>query len=683
VISALRDRYLRIDARSLGLFRLAFGIVLLADLFRRWSDAELYYSNAGVLPNHNHLFNLRDTGRIWSAFHSISSAGEAHFGFVVVLFVYLFFLVGYKTRVFHVLSVVALVSLTARNVLLENAGNYAAIALLFFTAFLPCGRRFSLDALVASMRARHEKTADDLNDRGGQEPDFGAGAPAAPERALGYSPTSIAALAVTLQIALVYLCTALQQSGEAWKDGTALYYALFAERWASNLGVSLRGSLSPGLLSALTALVHNAQWVIPVLLFIPIFRRAARGVAIALMIVHGLVLGLLLSLGLFAWTMLAAAALVIPAESWEAARARDARRPSWTVVYDADCGVCLWIARLVKRLDLRSRLRFVGNDALPTTGEEPATALSTTRPWPREVTRELAESTVVLVAPDGRFFTRGGAVARVIGLLPGGWAIAWIPLVPGFAQLVDVLYDAFATRRFRVSEAAGLAACGVPGLADETDDEDEAPVAPAPSTILRRRVTAGLRELGALALAAAMLAQTTKENPLPVSIPESQALAAIALWPRTMARWDVLAPEPPKVAEGIVVDAQTKSGKAIDLWTGAEPDFDVLAARRSRGQLAGDYLYRIHEKDWLPFQKAFKDFLAKRRPEWLPTDDSITGFDVYWVSQAIPAPGQAPSGEPERTKLFTHSRGGRSEPGRTFDKKMPILPPDTLKIPRK
>jgi len=56
----LSNRYLRIDPRSLGLFRVLFGFVLLGDLCRRWQWLPAFYSNDGVLPNHNHLFNLRE-----------------------------------------------------------------------------------------------------------------------------------------------------------------------------------------------------------------------------------------------------------------------------------------------------------------------------------------------------------------------------------------------------------------------------------------------------------------------------------------------------------------------------------------------------------------------------------------------------------------------------------------------
>ena len=38
------------DRRTLTIFRVAFGVALLADLARRWPYAELLFSDAGVLP---------------------------------------------------------------------------------------------------------------------------------------------------------------------------------------------------------------------------------------------------------------------------------------------------------------------------------------------------------------------------------------------------------------------------------------------------------------------------------------------------------------------------------------------------------------------------------------------------------------------------------------------------------
>ena len=41
------------------------------ELFR-WRYIKDFYSNEGVLPNHNHIFLLHDQTRVWSALHAFS-----------------------------------------------------------------------------------------------------------------------------------------------------------------------------------------------------------------------------------------------------------------------------------------------------------------------------------------------------------------------------------------------------------------------------------------------------------------------------------------------------------------------------------------------------------------------------------------------------------------------------------
>ena len=120
-------------------------------------------------------------------------------------------------------------SLGGRNVLLGNAGDHLAIALLAFTAFLPLGSRFSLDSLRASLAARDEKGPPALNDRRRPDPDAIDAA-----RAPGWTPTSLAAFATLAQIAAVFLVMGLlQRRAGVWREGSALHYALNVERWVS------------------------------------------------------------------------------------------------------------------------------------------------------------------------------------------------------------------------------------------------------------------------------------------------------------------------------------------------------------------------------------------------------------------------------------------------------------------
>lgn len=673
---SLRDHYLRIDPRSLGLFRLGFGLVLIFDLLRRFRYIKEFYSNEGVLPNHNHLFNLRSTGQVWSLLHAFSTEGESMFGFALILVAYLLFTLGYQTRVFHAVALVALVSLTGRNVLLENAGNYAAIALLAFTFFLPLGSRLSIDAVRASFAARDEHTARALNDR----PLFGQTTLDA-QRLPGWTPTSLAALAVLAQIAIIYLVMALQQKG-AWRDGTALYYGLNVERWVSRAGASVR-HLSPALLSIWTRLLYVAEWGVPVLLVIPAGFRYTRSGAAVLSAFYALTLGILFSFGLYAWTLLAASALLIPTEVWERIEGVPVASRVRTVVYDADCGVCLWLSRLLKRLDLRHNLTFQGNDdvsELLVAGKDGAVERASV---PGALTPELVLGTVVAVDPAGHVFTRSHAVAEVIKALPLGWSVAWILRIPGISHLLDLLYDAVAKRRQNISVLMGKEACGItpPHELDAADAAAQLQVNDevAPAVRTARNVTGFLREVCVGVVFAAMLTQTTQQNQLAYKVAQPKWLGAVATWPRMIGKWDVLTPEPPKDDEVLVIDGQVKNGRAVDTLTGKEPILDPGAMRGTGlGQLWGDYTERMHEKEWVDFQRAFRDYLAKTGPNWdeKTGDDQIAGLDAYWIKQPIPPPGTPRSPDATtREKMFTHSRGGKlsgAPPGQI----LPLLRPD-------
>jgi predicted DCC family thiol-disulfide oxidoreductase YuxK len=382
--------------------------------------------------------------------------GESEAAFSVILFFYVCFLIGWHTRVFQVVALCSLVSLVARNVLLESAGTALACTMLAFTAFLPLGSRFSLDSLRQSMDERDEKGPAALNDR--TKP-----SPAAVDalRGPGWTPTSVAAFAVLAQIALVYLAMAIQQKGPAWSDGTALYYALSSERWASAAGAWARTALGPGALAAWTRAFRLAELAVPALVFLPFAFRFTRGLAVALVLFTGLTLSVFFSFGLLGWTLVASAALLVPAETWD--RLEDHRDPrrARTVIYDVDCGVCLLICRLLRRLDRRGNLTFQGNDDLGGLDGRVAGGEISRAALPAEVTEDLVARTVVVVDPEGGVHTRARAVAEVIQALPLGWLIAWAMKLPGVVHLLGVLYDFVAERRLRISVALGKEACGI------------------------------------------------------------------------------------------------------------------------------------------------------------------------------------------------------------------------------
>ena len=123
---AVVARYIRrvfaIDPRSLALFRVGLGILLLVDLVIRVTDCEAHYSDLGVIPREL-IASQTEEYWIWSI-HMLSGAIQFQYllmGIAAVAAVCL--TVGRCTRVATVVSWVLLVSLHDRNLLILNGGD--------------------------------------------------------------------------------------------------------------------------------------------------------------------------------------------------------------------------------------------------------------------------------------------------------------------------------------------------------------------------------------------------------------------------------------------------------------------------------------------------------------------------------------------------------------------------------
>ena len=123
------------------------------------------------------------------------------------------------------------------------------------------------------------------------------------------------------------------------------------------------------------------------------------------------------------------------------------------VFYDGDCGVCGACAAWAIRHDHANVLRFIGQPA----GEEIPPGFE------REAFEALCLTTVVAWEPaSGRTYVRHQGIARVLDALPHGWLLSWPLKLPVISSVFGVLYDAFASRRHRVSALLGMGVCSLP-----------------------------------------------------------------------------------------------------------------------------------------------------------------------------------------------------------------------------
>jgi len=615
----LRRTYLQIDPRSLALGRIGLGLALLWDLLRRVPRLRDFYSNLGLIPNHTVLWRP-PFPRIFSVFFMASLPEESAlwFGFAFVCFFCL--LIGYRTRLAQALSFVMATSLHNRILVAENWGSVALAVLMAWTLFLPLGRRFSVDAVRASLRGRPDETPEQL----------AAGVPPADLRAT----TSLAALGLLLQIGVIYWFNFAHKTGQTWHDGTAIHYVLQQERIVTRVGLLVREHLPFAVTRFLTEATLLIEASVPFLVLTPIFWRWSRFVAALLLLgLHGSI-ALLVNLGIFSGAMCAFVPFLLTDAQWAlAGRLVPRRGRARDVFYDVDCGVCWAVVRVLARLDVYGRLRWISNRdtaALPE-GTDPA----------------LLERTILVVDPARhRRWTRAEAFAEIFGALPLGRLWAWplrLPLVRGLAGRA---YDAVARNRTVISASLGLAACGVapaPGARRPAPEPAESPL----RDWLRARGPLA-REVGAALLFVTLGAGVLASNP---SLPEALRLArrpnwmlAVVDYTNLKEGWGMFAPEAPRTEQTVSIDAVTREGRHVDPYNEVAGRTAQLPMRDVPVRLGYDSFFTDYTLQ-LPnapiYHQALIEWVLRYPDRTGHAGDEIKSFDAYVVEHDSPAPGES------------------------------------------
>jgi hypothetical protein len=262
-------------------------------------------------------------------------------------------LVGYKTRVAQVLAAIFVASMNGRVLLIENGGYVVHNLLLLWTALLPLGDRFSVDAMLSSWRRRREASADDLNDRRD------------PEEAWRLTPhVTILGIVLLLQLCAIYGYNYRHKTGPAWHNGTAVHYVLWVDRMVNPLVGFVREYLPTWLLIIMTKATIGMEIGMPIALMSPIARVWAKRTAIVFITLLHLGFGSTFVLGPFAWALCVFSVLLLDREDWELA-IRTMKRPSRarSVYFDPGSSGALWLCRLLKRWDRFELLQFVEDGA--------------------------------------------------------------------------------------------------------------------------------------------------------------------------------------------------------------------------------------------------------------------------------------------------------------------------------
>jgi hypothetical protein len=285
-----RPETLAMDLRSIAVFRIAIGLVVLLDFAFRFRERSTFYSDAGILPR-----EVLDNGDLlgypphFQLFFLAGAEPALTLLLAVALGCAAALCAGYRPRLMALVCWLMLASLELRNGLTHHAGDRLLLGCLFFAMFLPLGERFS----IASYRRRKR-----------------GGAPAPHRQVL--SPATVG---LTLLVFFLYFSAGLYKIvTPSWISGDHLYLTLSRLEYLTPFGETLYSQT--WLHRPLTWLTLVVELAVPVLLFVPWRLVAVRVIAITVLAALQVGIGLSLYVGLFPLVSIAASLALLPAGSW-------------------------------------------------------------------------------------------------------------------------------------------------------------------------------------------------------------------------------------------------------------------------------------------------------------------------------------------------------------------------------
>ena len=127
--------WLYVDTRTLALFRICFGFMELIDVLRRFGVMEVFYSDSGM--NFRRQVTSKYSIKYFSLLDHFHATTEVQLFFIVTAICFLFLIIGYKTRLFQLLSAMGLISIHNAAVILENGADMVFNNFLIWSSFYP------------------------------------------------------------------------------------------------------------------------------------------------------------------------------------------------------------------------------------------------------------------------------------------------------------------------------------------------------------------------------------------------------------------------------------------------------------------------------------------------------------------------------------------------------------------
>ncbi len=198
----------RIDTRTLAVFRILLGWLIVADILLRSRNFGFMYTESGAVPQSLAEQYTPDTA--FSVYYFTTDPTVIAALFVLTALVGIQLMIGYKTRIAIIASFLLVISLDHHNPLVLSFADTLFRMLLFWAIFLPLGERWSIDALHRDRTSRS-------------------------------SVASVPTALILIQVAFVYVSNAVAKSfSEVWRTGEAATLVLGLDNITFLFGESTR-----------------------------------------------------------------------------------------------------------------------------------------------------------------------------------------------------------------------------------------------------------------------------------------------------------------------------------------------------------------------------------------------------------------------------------------------------------
>ncbi len=579
---------LSLDLRAMAAFRFFLGFILIIDVITRARDIRAHYSDFGFLPRQAYIEFFSNPLHV--SLHLASGLVEWQaFLFTLTAIAGFCVMIGYRTRLATIVAWVLLVSMHNRNTLILNGGDVLFRVIYFWSILLPLGARYSVDAALNSNSSEPKKLF-----------------------------FSAATIGISVQIAILYLSTALLKTGkEWWPEGTASYYALQLDAFVTPFGRWMGTQVE--MLKIGTYAVFFLELMAAFLIFMPLFFQQIRLLVVAALMFMHFNFDLTMRLGIFPWVDIIALIILIPSSFWDTCskKIKTNDRLNLKIYYDGDCNFCRKVVVLIKEFLLIKET-------------EVATAQSV-----EHIEKKFREeSSWVVVDEKNKEYVRWEALVVVFEHIPIlGNLIRYLPL-RAFSPIGDRGYRFIAKRRAQFGTFTGYF---LPWRQ-----------IPAPSA---GPVTTFLAVFFTGYIVLWNLSTMTRFN---IEIEEKWRRIGNVL--RLDQKWNMFAPFPLKADGWFVIDGVLKDGSTWDIMKDIpgpasydKPDLPSMQYPNARWR---KYLMNINQKKRRTHRLYFGKYICRSFNTKAEGDKMLAKFEIVFVKEL-----SRPPGEPlttERQSLWKH-----------------------------